>query len=91
MWMHAVICVLATPWAASASTPFAPELFDMLLPMAGYGIGTLEPSNKGFGAPRVQSGIISEIFLDVNVLNLAKRSWSSVTRFTTWVIPAKGR
>ena len=34
---------------------FAPELFDAVVSVAGYGMGTSEP-NSGYGAPQPVSG-----------------------------------
>ena len=34
---------------------FAPEIFDAVVSVAGYGLGTSEP-NSGYGAPQPASG-----------------------------------
>ena len=41
---------------------FAPDVFDAVVSVAGYGLGTKEP-NSGYGAPQPVSSEIFEQFL----------------------------
>lgn len=50
---------------------FAPEIFDAVVSVAGYGLGTSEP-NSGYGAPQPASGEIFEDFLETEVCKLAQ-------------------
>eukprot|EP00931_Biecheleriopsis_adriatica_P120629 TRINITY_DN95758_c0_g1_i1.p1 TRINITY_DN95758_c0_g1~~TRINITY_DN95758_c0_g1_i1.p1 ORF type:complete len:326 (+),score=61.70 TRINITY_DN95758_c0_g1_i1:67-978(+) len=50
---------------------FAPELFDAVIAAAGYGLGTLEPSDRGYHAPQPRSSEIFEKFLTDFVSRLA--------------------
>ncbi|CAK9033608.1 unnamed protein product [Durusdinium trenchii] len=50
---------------------FAPELFDAVVSVAGYGMGTSEP-NSGYGAPQPVSGEIFDLFLEREACKLAR-------------------
>ncbi|CAE8628085.1 unnamed protein product [Polarella glacialis] len=50
----------------------APDLFHAVISAAGYGLGTLEPPNAGFGAPQPESSDIFQAFLDQHVPRLAQ-------------------
>ncbi|CAE8740863.1 unnamed protein product [Polarella glacialis] len=49
----------------------APEVFDAVVSIAGYGLGTKEPSQSGYGAPQPESSRIFEEFLRLHVTRLA--------------------
>jgi len=48
-----------------------PDVFDVVVSIAGYGLGTLEPEDRGYGAPQPQSSNIFHTFMDLNARNLA--------------------
>lgn len=50
---------------------YAPEIFDAVVSVAGYGLGTQEPSDRGFNAPQPRSRTIFEEFLDEAAPRLA--------------------
>ncbi|CAJ1359602.1 unnamed protein product [Effrenium voratum] len=50
---------------------FAPEAFDAVVSVAGYGLGTSE-AKSGYGAPQPRSGYIFEEFLEKEAAKLAK-------------------
>jgi len=50
---------------------FAPEAFDAVISVAGYGLGTTESSDQGYGAPQPHSSQILEDFLEQKVVRLA--------------------
>ena len=49
----------------------SPELFDVVLSVAGYGVGTFEPSDEYWGAPQPESSRIFKQFLARQISRLA--------------------
>jgi len=51
---------------------FAPDVFDVVISVAGYGLGTLEPEDEMYNAPQPQSSAIFENFLCSVVTELSR-------------------
>lgn len=51
---------------------WAPDAFDVVISVAGYGLGTLEPENEMYNAPQPQSSEIFEAFLHNVVSELSR-------------------
>ncbi|CAK9058891.1 unnamed protein product [Durusdinium trenchii] len=51
---------------------FAPDAFDVVMSVAGYGLGTLEPEDAMYGAPQPASSAIFEDFLTGVVSELSR-------------------
>ena len=49
----------------------APEVFDVVVSIAGYGLGTTEPTSSGFCAPQPESSKIFQDFLRYHAARLA--------------------
>lgn len=49
-----------------------PDAFDAIVPVAGYALGTIEPSNSGYYAPQPESSEIFKGFLDKYAARLAR-------------------
>eukprot|EP00931_Biecheleriopsis_adriatica_P009519 TRINITY_DN110597_c0_g1_i1.p1 TRINITY_DN110597_c0_g1~~TRINITY_DN110597_c0_g1_i1.p1 ORF type:complete len:317 (-),score=69.78 TRINITY_DN110597_c0_g1_i1:248-1198(-) len=50
---------------------FAPDTFDAVISVAGYGHGTLQPADQGYHAPQPQSSVIFKNFLQKEIAKLS--------------------
>ena len=57
---------------ALCSHPHAPQVFDAIVSLAGYGLGTEDPQHERFRAPQPQSGRIFRDFVGRYVTRMAK-------------------